>query len=510
MKKIIYYFLVLILALYTVSCSKDLGDYNYKEINEIEITDMESSYEAFTGQELFISPTFEYSAGTLDEKEDLEYEWYVWIRPDRKVLSTERDLKIDLPLLPGSYDCHYTVLNKKTGVFSRKKFVLNVTSEISTGWLVLNDINGTGRLDLMNYKGGEEEEFQRYTDILSVTNSVPELKGTPKIVKYINKRDPFTSANVQGIILGTDQETYLINNNNYGWDKYKNISIEIMRPTDIDFNIEKSYPMGISLTGSPQQENYLLGSDGAVSYENTIQSAMHGPAINRLSGGMIPVSEYMATLDGSVFSYLIMYDTKDQRFLVHAKMNKTAYVPSAAPQMFDPADMGMELLYLSHTRAVSGQFYALFKDSNGKVHLARFTAGPDDSVFVPLAFEEVKQAPLLAQADFYSIDPTNGYLMYSVDSKVYQYDPFNRTNKQMLDFGSRKISLMKYERMVQNLSNARYLRYSSQLMVCTYDENNPETSGKMELYTVPNLNGDLELADSFDGFGKIVDVTYRE
>ncbi len=53
--------------------------------------------------------------------------------------------------------------------------------------------------------------------------------------------------------------------------------------------------------------------------------------------------------------------------------------------------------------------------------------------------------------------------------------------------------------------------YARKLIVTSYDPAQPEGSnGKFELFTVPAVNGDLELLESYTGFGKIVDVSFRE
>ena len=80
----------------------------------------------------------------------------------------------------------------------------------------------------------------------------------------------------------------------------------------------------------------------------------------------------------------------------------------------------------------------------------------------------------------------------------------------VLDLGTRKVSLMKYHKMTYLYTNARYAEYAKKLIICSYDEANPNTSGTMDLYNVPNLNGALTPYKSFTGLGKIVDVSYRE
>ena len=48
-------------------------------------------------------------------------------------------------------------------------------------------------------------------------------------------------------------------------------------------------------------------------------------------------------------------------------------------------------------------------------------------------------------------------------------------------------------------------------MVAVEDPSKPVgTNGELHLYTVPPVNGDLTLFQSFSGFGSVKDFTYRE
>lgn len=490
-----------------VSCNKDRGNYDYRSINEVEITGIEGAYTALTGQPLYIQPELIFTEDKDFKEENYTFKWSVWRDNKLETLSEEKNLATDIPLLPGSYRFFFEVRDNRTGVISRREFAVHITSEIATGWLVLNDIDSESRLDMLNFSS-DEEGFTYYKDILKSTNSV-ELYGKPKVVTYLQKLDPFNSATIQGIYVGTDQMTTVINNNNNSWTNYRDLKMEVFRNIPADFHAERIFPMGMRPgTSSSRDQVYVLGSDGVLSLENVRQSMVHGAAVNRLTAGVIPISRFAATMKGEISPYIVMYDTQNKRFLVHKGLDVTAFVPTAEPQMFNPGNVGMDLLFMDFTTALSGQFYALLKNEEGKVFLTRFVA--NNTVFNPLTFEEISASVPLMDAEFYALDPSQGYIMYNVGSKVYQYDPFTKSNKEMLDFGSRKISLLKYQEMVRSASNSRYMEYATKLIVCTYDEGEPTESGTMELYTVPSLNGALTSYQKFNGFGKIVDVTYRE
>lgn len=78
----------------------------------------------------------------------------------------------------------------------------------------------------------------------------------------------------------------------------------------------------------------------------------------------------------------------------------------------------------------------------------------------------------------------------------------------MIDFGNKKITCMKF----QDFANrSKYGSLYNKLMVAVEDPSKPVgTNGEFHLYTVPPVNGDLTLFQSFSGFGSVKDFTYRE
>lgn len=510
MKRLIYPLLhVLAFIVFFASCKEDLGNYDYHEINEVTIGGIQETYDAFTGRPISIRPELTFTQDPTGAEADYSYEWIsmqdgatnVTVR---RLLSTSKNLDTILTLPAANYTIYYRVTEKATGIQWRKVFRMHVTSEIRDGWLVLNDVNDEARLDMLVYHT-ESETFQPYIDILSSTSSGVKLRGKPLFVTFFQNRDVFNNAFTNRIYIGTDSATHSINVQVFTWDNHRNLRSEVMRPVPDDYHAVKLVPIGAN------QINYLLDSEGVVTYENITQAIMYGPTINRLNtGARIRVSPHIVGHYRSA-GYLVMYDMDLRRFLVHSGTNRVSLIPTANPaDVFDPADMGLDLRFLSFTTALGGHYVAVMKDPNSDRHYLLRFARASTSVFTPLTFDELVEAPEIARAERFAVDPQEAYLFYQVDSKVYQYDPFSKTTRLMLDVGNRKISVLKYYQTTVSHSNARYMEYARKLIVCTYDEQNPTSSGKMELFNVPNLNQPLTLFQSFDGFGKIADVSYRE
>ncbi|HEY0175237.1 MAG TPA: hypothetical protein VGC08_02600, partial [Pedobacter sp.] len=106
-----------------------------------------------------------------------------------------------------------------------------------------------------------------------------------------------------------------------------------------------------------------------------------------------------------------------------------------------------------------------------------------------------------------------GYLFYSVGGKVYEYDPGIQKSFLMVDKGTSQISYLNFQTFYNRLvpATAIYKTWANYLTVGSYDPaGTTGKNGTMELYTVPQVNGQIVRVNSWTGFGKIVSVSYRE
>ncbi|SHF67566.1 PKD-like family protein [Pedobacter caeni] len=503
----IVFWLMVTAIMISSSCRKDLGNYEYKEINEVGITDIKESYEAISGQKIEIRPTLQFTKDSGNDTSKYSYEWFAVDDSSapvvKKPIAKTHDLNwvVNLPSIPKRYLGYYVVTEKSTGITWRTTFSLKVNTNIADGWLILNEVNNEARLDFYNYLSSSQN-FLYYNDILSSQTTI-KLSGKPKLLYFYNRRDPFSNVSGRAIFVGTDKDTYIINTQNNTFSSYVSMLSIINGYAPPPYYAQKVRSQATWLA-------YLLDSKGQLFFENSTQATAFGNRVNRLSNGqLINISPYFAEYyGGTLSSYALMYDVDNKRFIEHKDINTSSSVPATSSTLLDPGNVGMDLMYMDSTPALSGQTYAVFKDSKGKVFLARIVC--NNTAFDPVAFDEVSTAPEMANATQFAIDPVEGYVMYLAGSKIYRYNPFDRSNTMVVDLGSRKVSLIKYHKMLYNRSNVRYAEYAKKLIICSYDEANPATSGKMELYNVPNLNGALTLFGSFDGLGKIVEVSYRE
>lgn len=509
MKKIFKAILLMFLFAFSLlSCNKDLGNYTYSELSEVQFTGIDTVYQAYNQNKFVIKPVIKFLDGAVFNADDYTFEWFtinssstVLNADKRKFLGNQLDLDTTITLPPGDYELYFRMQNKKTNYLYQHISRLTVTSELSDGWLVLNDIDGKARLDMLNYNVSQQK-YIPYTDILS-TFSNAELEGKPKLVYYLYNRDPFTNKYSNRVYVGTDQTTLSFNNEIQTWTDYRNLRFEVNHPTTATYHAEVIRSQNMTLA-------YVLDSDGILMGENVTLNFLYGPTLNRVSGGArLNISKYIAEFYGSPSAYAVVFDEDNKRFLVHSGTNYTLLQPSSSqPDVFTPNQVGMDLLYMERALTATNQFYALLKNSStSQIKLLRFVHS--SSTFTPLAFDVVNNTHQIDKATSYAVDPIFGSVIYSVGSQVYQYDPFGKKYTLLLDLGNRKISVLKYQKLVKNRTDLRYIDFSKKLMICSYDPSQPNTSGKMDFYAI-SLDGTAKLTESYSGFGKIADVSYRE
>jgi len=485
----LYCSLVLCAVIFT-SCIKDEGNHDYVDIVEVQFAGIEEEYSVPRFEDLKIAPNLVFSEEGADENR-FSYRWLAFFtqgppsNDNLTELATTKNLDIKLELYPGKYELYYFVKDSKTEVEWQYKTNLEVVNSTYEGWLLLNDVNGGSRLDMLSLLGGE---YQSFHDVLNYVGSELTLEGTPGFV-YSYSYDP----NFYGVYVSTSGNgTTKLEPNTFSWEKTNNVSYEFL--SSQPENLELDNLIGKSF------ENAFAVKDGDIYYYHRVRGTMFNIPVNN----GYKASPMIAT--GTGFgSWSIIYDTTNKQFLRFYGGTGQAY-PISGGALFSWTT-GKELVYMTSSEYNSSggaETFAILKDANdGKQYLAVFSA----TTFGQSYYGEIT-ATDFDQATSYAVSPDYGYLFYAVGSKVYQYDFSLGTAKLMLDKGAEEISMIKFHDF---WGNSKYEDLQRQLIVCSYNPSGTEGSnGTMELYSVPPVNGQIILETSYTGFGKIKSVSYRE
>lgn len=471
-------------------CKKDLGNYDYQAINEVSFGGIEKSYTAEIGKQFVINPVLKFTKD--NDTTQYTYEWYalnkdysVLPKDQRKNLAKTKNLNLKIAIASGQYQVFYNVKDKKTGITFTISFDLLVNSEVYEGWIVLNDINGTARLDMVN------QNLNVIKDVLKSTGSNLVLTGKPLDV-YCYPWDPSS----YGIYVTTDRLTTKIDPETFSWKNTLSIAYEFASnvPSDLHVDFIKAADEEVSYAYT-QGNYYYYFYTWSINYSVPIN-------IVRGENKVFPASPFMATVSSGYPPGAILFDKERQRFVRHVNGESSCALMPDQP-LFNYNKTGMDLVFMDNTTYNGGEAFAILKNPlTFKYYLARIN--PDDG-YKQNYYQEML-ATDIGKAEQFAINPDFGYIFYNVGSKVYEYDMFQKRSKLMVDKGVDKISLMKFQQVFMRSTKD----VSNKLVVCSYNPGSPAESGKMELYNVPNLNADLSLTASYTGFGKIVSVSYRE
>ncbi len=482
----------LVITIFFCSCMEEIGNYTYHEINEVDIKGIQKEYSFLMLNNFNIIPELTFS----QDSTCCSYKWEAIQRNniggDRVTLiSTDRNLTERISLRPGTYNVFYTVKDTITGVETQAGFKLNITTSVYEGWLLLNDNESGPRLDMISKIENE------YTTMFDVTEgSGLKLSGTPKYV-YTYPALP----SYHGIYVSTsDNGTVKLDPNDFSWNEKNNLSSEFVINQPIDLEAD-------GIVGSNQFWGYV-NVDGDIYHYYKAAAKYYSSTVNHINNEYFEASTIMVA--ENVWGFAIFYDNTNKRFVRNDQSTgRTTIMPNppVATRKFDYTT-GKDLVFMTnnnYTNTWVGSVFAILNDPvDNKNYLAFFVNWSGEQKY----YGEI-EAIDFDKATSYAVSPNYGYLFYAVGNKVYQYDFNNKMNTQMLDLGPRQISLIKFENFLAY--GNKYESMKNKLVVCSYNPEEPDGSnGTFEIYHVPEVNGQIELEESYSGFGKIISIDYRE
>lgn len=502
-KRYYLWMMVMVTMIGLFSCKKDLGNYNYNEINEaVTFPGISDVVTATFGKQLLIEPKTVFSLDAAADSTKYSYQW-TYIGPNGNggsglyVLANTRNLNVILPLVAGTYTCYYNVTDKASGVTYRRKFSLKVVNEINEGWFLMCDVNGTARVDMLSKK--TTGEFELIKDLLATTSSGLVLKGKP-VMTYTYSTGVLTGPDKisYGVYFGTDQSTQKVEPNTFKWTPTMGLKNEMYGDVPVDF-------YATEIRNCSGNGAYMLGKENAYLYSRPVNIFYTAP-ITYIAAEQkaVKIAPFIASETPST-DHAVFYDKVNRRFIKHVGSAPTCTViqdPTGDLKKFS-FSTGMDMIYMKWVRFNGGEVFSILKDpATAKIYLARFRSKDNLQSY----FDEVKGTDF-ANAEQYAVSPDLGYIFYSVGSKVYEYDMSSKLSKLMLDLGTKKVTLLKFYEYLN------YTKYTdlNKLMVASYDPTLPEGSnGTLSSYTVPPINGDLVLVNTYTGFGKVQSINYRE
>ena len=269
--------LTVFIAITISACFDDKGNYDYHEINELQITGLPTELQVKyrNADTLRATPVIEATADDGSMPDRYSFKWEAVsqleageIQTTSYIIGEEQNLNYFVELPDGEYDVNCLVKDTITRVTWKGPFKLKVTNQLNEGWLVRSVVCGYARLYLISMSAKEDLVVR---DLL---REAPQLKG-PKSLNVV-----FDMYYVQW---GTDPRFYLITETttatldvvNYKWDEGNDIRYEMLEyPADF-IATNRTAGMGWELLIS---DEYVFGG---TTYG---QQVLFGVPINFITG----------------------------------------------------------------------------------------------------------------------------------------------------------------------------------------------------------------------------------
>lgn len=513
MKNLIYSLLFMLGAWLASGCYKDLGNYDYSDINQVEFSGFpeEIQYAYRLSDTVRVSPSVE---GTLQGKDLSNYslKWQAVVKSgsvDGKTTfdldSNRLDLEYFVQLPEANYTVYLLVKDNTSGVTWRKGFDLKVVSATYEGWLVLSDVDGHARLDMVSTSTGEEKMIR---DIWQ--NTPLSQMEKPKALKLLGSMYGTT------LYLLTEDDCIKLDDDDFSHDYMNDLMYE--------FAAWEDGFVPTCMVSTYEGCRLCIGKNGVYG-KTTVTQAIYGMRLNKLEGEtdyfeVAPAIGISGVYYYTYFGTFILYDVTNRRFVqVAANMGKM-HMPTAKEEVFS-FNTGKDFVHMSNTmHGGAGETYTILKDDVGKLWLY----GIGISTYVSQIDGHYYQleAPEIEKATAFAVHPRDYDLYYAVDNKIYCYNINSKSCRLLpieLEDGNtvtqlegERISMLKFNMFALGDNPHKPADMQYRLIVGSEETGgDKDLKGHVRMLELPATSTqNASVYRSYDGFGKVVDVVYRE
>ncbi len=510
--KIYHYSIGLLCLLIVFACSKDLGNYDYHEINELDIQEVEEHYSLRTGVDtLRITPLLN---PTIDESDPSRYH-HLWIlrlgTSNFDTIAREKDLTYPVSLAANNYNLFYRVLDKETGVTWVANTELQVSTAYSKGLLLIGE-NEAGF--------AEAEMLSMLSDTVHITQILAKTE-LPPLSGPISFFHTGGSVAYRRLWAMTASGSYFLDLNTMAATTNNSLQPYVFISEDI--NPETLHPVVVApqirtaagAIGSPLYRALVtIGGDVFAAAPVLLGGDYYNNPVNRVAAApdvRIPAAPYLCYPIG-LMNNIMWYDTLNERFLNFSGIAIATTSTVLGDNEGDPfpwnQPAGRTLVYAENTRntdgnSTNGNSFAIMKDSDHTCHIYKFYANGTNPA-KRAAYTVKPIAKDFAQADCYAFSSQRSVVFYSVGNTLYAYD-YNPGFEKIYTFpevGNDEITMLKFDTQIDHLTNSLY--------IATYNTESKGTLRRFLLGLNPNVV-ELLLQDNSTWIDllKVKDINWR-
>lgn len=493
---------IVLAVILLTGCYKDQGNYNYKDINEISVTDVKAT------QRIFVYPddTLRLNPSIIQSKpsDDLSYAWFMYNNSPNSSYVMPRDtiartpnlafrVTGDLFVLGENYRVTLKVTDNKTGVSAVRQYDVTVANKYARGWMFLEEKTTGADLSMILPDNSVEH------NIYSLLNPGAPL-GKPVSVTATNfdVTDDLSAPN-RRIYIQTENDA--IELSSLTLTKKFDIGYlffsrpKVVKPAFIGWAsyIDRGNPwqrMGVAINNGQVHTNMVGGFPGIKKWGEAI--------VNPAGVYDYDIAPYLA--GGSTYAatyQVIVYDKKYKRFY-SVGLNALTAFPAAASTVFNMNNVGMDLMLLDSANVLD-RYNAVMKEGSTPYLLQFRTVASTDDPVVTIA-KTVMNAPGIINATALASSTLTPHIFYAVGSKLFKYETTSNVTTETFNLpAGETVTKMDYVRAAPGTGLQR-------LVVATWNG----TEGKVYYFNISSV-GDLgnNYTHVFNGFKKIIDFVYK-
>ena len=319
MKSIAHILLFFLSFLAAVSCYKDKGNYEYTEINEVEITTETYSYTVGSETVLELRPTV---AETMTEgTSNLSYTWWEVVGTSWNEVGDGPTYSLEItPSDDQVFNFVFAVTDNNLGTTTYAEIAVNPVSDFDQCWLILQDKGGKAVLGSVNGEGPAGDRG------IAQELSYVSLDGAPLFLgvhPFFNPYSPTTPEYMQGnhtplVGVFTTSNQYILDG--FTLQPHPNLTYNRI-VYGKKYAGRENMPVGngdgpVSMKG--QKNGFAIIDGGSVWFAVPDQYALMYPAkVSSSSADMFDYEAADVCLSYSVNYSFLMYDSKYNRFLFY-------------------------------------------------------------------------------------------------------------------------------------------------------------------------------------------------
>ena len=500
-KRFIIQIIFLLVAIFSLcNCYDDKGNYDYKELTSLQIdtTGIKAQQTAYQFENFKVPVDVKYAGN----KEDLSYEWKIYPQVPQKdedvtkydsavVLYTKAVFDTIIYEIPGAYYLTLTVTDHLQNIQEAFTLKLNVETLVSRGLCVMDENNGIYDLHLIKsakllpdiLESDEQTYYHVYSGVNDLEITDGKFLGFVSVDAATDNKALYFFTETGGVTL--DIDTYEIMSSDY--------------PSWFSFPMSITPAPGAFMVTSRPIEMLINNGLVYVWDHTSMGVTTFGDRLN----GDYEAAPYLPRISTSTFSTVI-FDKKNKRFApINIFGSQVGEFESTASGEFDLDDIGAskELKFMEN--GFNSYTYAVFYDTQTSEY-ALYVMDFSGTEASPVKKYAMDNCEGINGDSYYAFGNQGNVCFYSSGSDLCQYK-YASTNAGTVvhAFTGETITGIKV------FKNSGHAQDGKLLIVSTLTGSG---EGKIYLVGFNELTG--AIVDGTDkpygGFGKIVDILYKE